>query len=99
MNQISVFDSPKPAFTPEEAQRLLHGDYGIAGSLKELVSERDQNFLVDGASGKFVLKIANAVEDEAFLALQNAATDLLACGEPWQHPDHEIQAPAKENPK
>ena len=82
MNQISVFESPKPAFTPEEAQRLLQRDYGIAGSLKELVSERDQNFLVDGASGKFVLKIANAVEDEAFLALQNAAMKHVAAADP-----------------
>lgn len=82
MNQISVFDSPKPAFTPDEAQRLLQRDYGIAGSLKELVSERDQNFLVDGASGKFVLKIANAVEDEAFLALQNAAMKHVAQADP-----------------
>lgn len=82
MNQISVFDSPKPAFTPDEAQRLLQRDYDIAGSLKELVSERDQNFLVDGASGKFVLKIANAVEDEGFLALQNAAMKHVAQADP-----------------
>ena len=56
MNQISVFDSPKPAFTPEQVQHLLKHDYGIEGNLKELVSERDQNFLVDGSSGKVVLK-------------------------------------------
>ena len=82
MNQISVFDSPKPAFSAEEAQRLLARDYAVEGRLRELVSERDQNFLVESASGTFVLKIANAVEDEAFLALQNAALKHVALADP-----------------
>ena len=82
MNQISVFDSPKPAFTVEEAQRLLARDYGVEGTLKELVSERDQNFLVDAPSGEFVLKIANAVEDQGFLALQNAVMKHVALTDP-----------------
>ena len=82
MNQISVFDSPKPSFTHEEAQRLLARDYGIEGQLKELVSERDQNFLVDAPSGSFVLKIANAAEDRAFLDLQNAAMKHVALTDP-----------------
>ncbi|MCA3561907.1 MAG: aminotransferase class III-fold pyridoxal phosphate-dependent enzyme [Aestuariivirga sp.] len=82
MNQISVFDSPKPAFSPEEARHLLARDYGIDGTLKDLVSERDQNFLVDSPAGKFVLKIANALEDHAFLALQNAAMKHVAQADP-----------------
>ena len=82
MNQISVFDSPKPAFTAEEAQHLLSRDYGVEGKLKELVSERDQNFLVGSPSGKFVLKIANALEDPAFLALQNAVMKHVAAADP-----------------
>ncbi|WP_421693731.1 aminotransferase class III-fold pyridoxal phosphate-dependent enzyme [Aestuariivirga sp.] len=82
MNQISVFDSPKPAFTAAEAQALLKRDYGIDGSLRELVSERDQNFLVDGPDGRFVLKIANAVEDRNFLSLQNAALKHVAQADP-----------------
>ena len=82
MNQISVFDSPKPSFTHAEAQRLLARDFGIEGQLKELVSERDQNFLVDAPSGRFVLKIANAAEDRAFLDLQNAAMKHVAMTDP-----------------
>ena len=82
MNQTSVFDAPKPAFTAEEAQRLLARDYGVDGKLKELVSERDQNFLVDSAAGRFVLKIANAVEDPDFLALQNAVMKHVALADP-----------------
>ena len=82
MNQTSVFESPKPAFTAEEARRLLARDYGVDGKLRELVSERDQNFRVDSPSGKFVLKIANAVEDTEFLALQNAAMKHVALADP-----------------
>ena len=82
MNQISVFDSPKPAFNPTDAQRLLVRDYGVEGTLKELVSERDQNFLVESPSGTFVLKIANAVEDLGFLTLQNAAMKHVALADP-----------------
>jgi 4-aminobutyrate aminotransferase-like enzyme/Ser/Thr protein kinase RdoA (MazF antagonist)/murein DD-endopeptidase MepM/ murein hydrolase activator NlpD len=82
VNQISVFDSPKPAFNPNDAQRLLERDYGVEGTLKELVSERDQNFLVETPSGKFVLKIANTVEDQGFLALQNAVMKHVALADP-----------------
>ncbi len=82
VNQISVFDSPKPSFTAAEAERLLARDYGIEGRLRELVSERDQNFLVESPAGAFVLKIANAAEDEAFLALQNAAMKHVALADP-----------------
>jgi 4-aminobutyrate aminotransferase-like enzyme/Ser/Thr protein kinase RdoA (MazF antagonist) len=82
VNEISVFDSPKPAFSREDAQRLLARDYGIEGSLRDLVSERDQNFLVDSAAGKFVLKIGNVVEDPGFLALQHAAMKHVALTDP-----------------
>ena len=82
MNQMSVFDSPKPAFTTEEARRLLASDYGIDGTLRELVSERDQNFLVEAAGQRYVLKIANAAESDSFLALQNAVMKHVALADP-----------------
>ncbi len=82
MNQMSVFDSPKPALTADAAAELLRRDYGIGGRLKELVSERDQNFLVEAETGHFVLKIANAAEDRGFLALQNAVLDHVAMADP-----------------
>lgn len=69
---MSVFDHPKPGFSPPLVAELLQRDFGISGTLKELVSERDQNFLVESGSGTFVLKIANAREDQGFLDLQNA---------------------------
>ena len=82
MNEISVFDHPKPDFTAEQATAFLLRDFGVSGTFKELVSERDQNFLIDTERGAFVLKIANAMEDRNFLALQNAAMKHIAAVDP-----------------
>jgi 4-aminobutyrate aminotransferase-like enzyme/Ser/Thr protein kinase RdoA (MazF antagonist) len=72
MNDISVFDHPKPNLAENTVCELLLRDYGIVGTLKELVSERDQNFLVTTADAQYVLKIANVAEERHFLELQNA---------------------------
>ena len=72
-------------FGAAEAASLLLRDYGLSGRLKPLVSERDQNFLVEGpagAAGAYVLKISNLAEDPAFLDLQNAVLDHLAKTDP-----------------
>ena len=97
VNQISVFESPKPAFTMQEARRLLARDYGMEGTLKELVSERDQNFLVELDTGKYVLKIANAVEDREFLALQNAVMKHVARVDPGLGLQRVISSSARED--
>lgn len=52
----------------------------------------------------FLYRLAKWVHEgmspiDAFSPMHNAATDLFACGEPWQHPDFEIKPPAKEEPK
>ena len=82
MNEISVFESPKPRLSAQTAAQHLARDYGIAGKLKELVSERDQNFLVESDQGSFVLKIANAKEDPNFLNLQNLVLQHIAMVDP-----------------
>jgi len=82
VNEMSVFDSPKPAFSAGAATANLRRDYGIDGTLQELVSERDQNFRVTAAGGEYVLKIANVAEDENFLALQNSVLRHVAVSDP-----------------
>lgn len=68
-----------PAFDVESASEIAGECYGLRVSARELPSERDQNFLLTDASGeKFVLKIANALEERALLAAQNAVLDHLA---------------------
>lgn len=61
-----------PQFGAGAALSLAEKLYGIRGTVTPLPSERDQNLLLVCESGeKFVLKIANALEDRALLEAQN----------------------------
>jgi 4-aminobutyrate aminotransferase-like enzyme/Ser/Thr protein kinase RdoA (MazF antagonist) len=82
MKEVSVFNHPVPHLTDSEAGMLLERDYGLAGALAPLDSERDQNVLVEAAGRRYVLKIANAAEDRGFLALQSAVLEHLAAVAP-----------------
>ena len=64
-------------FGAAEAERLA-ARFGIRGRARELTSERDQNFLIEGDGGRIVLKIANAGEAPAFLEAQHAVLRHLA---------------------
>jgi len=62
-----------PEFDIEATETIAHDLFGMRASAQQLPSERDQNFLLTDASGeKFVLKIANAREERAFLEAQNS---------------------------
>ena len=62
-----------PRFEVEAAAEIAAEFFGIRAIAQPLPSERDQNFLLtDSAGGKFVLKIANALESREFLEAQNA---------------------------
>jgi len=75
---MQVTNTPPPALATEDVQHLLLADYGIEGTLRPLVSERDQNFRVDAAGGRrFVAKIANASEAEAVTEFQVLALQHL----------------------
>jgi Ser/Thr protein kinase RdoA (MazF antagonist) len=74
-----------PQFDLETAREIAVSEYDIHADATPLPSERDQNFLLTTDSGeKFVLKIANALEDRTQLeaqeqALQHLATKLSFC--------------------
>ena len=71
-----------PAFTLEQARRLANELYGLDGKVETLPSERDQNFLVLCYSGeRFVLKIANAIEEYPILEAQNQVMEHVASHE------------------
>lgn len=78
---LNVIKSLPPQFSAAEASRIAEEHYGFAATAQALISERDQNFLLqapDGAS--WVLKIANVAEDPQFTdcqikALQHIATN------------------------
>jgi Ser/Thr protein kinase RdoA (MazF antagonist) len=63
-----------PRLTQAEALAAASEQYGLAGAMSALPSERDQNFLIaDARRGKFVLKIANSSDALALLDCQNQA--------------------------
>lgn len=70
-----------PVFETESAVAIAERRFGLRAtppSVRVLPSERDQNFLMtDDAGGKFVLKIANALESLPLLEAQNAVLHRL----------------------
>jgi len=68
-----------PGLDENAAMRLARDLYGVRATATPLPSERDQNYLLEtGAGERFVLKIANALEDRALLEAQNQAMAHLA---------------------
>ena len=82
MGERSVFEHPKPRLAVAEIATLLRRDYGTEGPMTSLVSERDQNMLVDAPGRLCVLKIANTAEDRGTLELQNAMLEHIAATSP-----------------
>lgn len=70
-----------PQFDRNQAARLAAELYGLEGSLRLLQGERDLNFLVDSAAGRFVFKIANAQESPAMLECQHEVFARLAAAD------------------
>lgn len=63
MDAIAAISTVQPALTEQEALQVLATNFNLPGSLKPLLSERDQNFRVTTADGRaFVFKIANSAE-------------------------------------
>lgn len=89
---MSVFETLPPALTVSEIEALVFKAYGIKGRARLLNSERDQNAKVDADGASYVLKIANADEDPAQIALQNATLQHLA-GQGAQGVPHLIATP------
>lgn len=69
---------PCPAVSTEQALELLARHYGLGGTLKELGSQQDRNFLVDTGEQRFVLKICHGDYSTLELDAQHAALGHLA---------------------
>ena len=69
----------RPRVDEARAVELAREHFGVEAAARELPSERDRNFRLTEESGeRFVLKIANAREDRAFLELENLALARVA---------------------
>jgi len=61
---LAVIAEEQPEVGEERVRQAVREQYGLEASLRPLVSERDQNFLLETAAGpRYVLKIANTAED------------------------------------
>jgi 4-aminobutyrate aminotransferase-like enzyme/Ser/Thr protein kinase RdoA (MazF antagonist) len=74
---MSLLDQA-PRLGRADAVAIARDLYGLDADALPLPSERDQNFLLTTATGRFVLKLANASELPAILEAQNAALTHLA---------------------
>ena len=69
----SVFTTPPPSFSNDEALNLLKDKFYISGVLERLPSDRDQVFHVRGDANNYILKIYNPAEKASVIELQDAA--------------------------
>lgn len=67
-----------PEFDSAEVAEIARRLFALEGPMKQLHGERDLNFLIDDARGKFVFKIANAQESPAMLECQHQVFQTLA---------------------
>src|SRR4051794_36077010 len=75
---MTVLEAPPPRFTAAEVAGIAAQVFGAGGPARDLGSERDQTFLVEGG----VLKISNSGEDAAALDLEAAAIFHIARADP-----------------
>jgi len=79
---MEVFESKPPSYSLEILSKIAADFFFKSGTIKPLVSERDQNALVITDDGDYVLKIANSAEDPEFLEFQNAVLNNIATLDP-----------------
>lgn len=64
LDPLAVIETDTPCFSKAEAIAIVADSYGLDVSVKQLISERDQNFHLRQPDGpEYVLKIANTMED------------------------------------
>jgi len=79
LTKTSLLLEYAPRFSPDGAASLAEEFYGIRATASQLPSERDQNFLLVAETGeRFVLKIANGLEDRSLILAQNAVMNYLS---------------------
>ena len=63
----------QPDFSTTDAERIARDHYGVDGRATPLTSERDQNFLIEAADVRIVLKITNRGESQDLITAQQDA--------------------------
>jgi len=83
LKQDELLKTPAPNFSLEDVRALANQLFGLTGSLKQLGSERDQNFHIVTESGnQYVIKIANSAEDTSIIDMQLKALEHISKVDP-----------------
>ncbi len=83
MSTAHVLDAAPPDLTPQDAERIARDSFGVSGSARLLVSERDQNFALSADDGSaWVLKVSNRAEDPAVVNMEVTAVQHVATVDP-----------------
>src|SRR4051794_37622964 len=86
-NPFATLEHRRPDVDFAEAARLARTVFGLEGTVRELGSHQDRNFLVDAADGRFVLKVARHGISRRELEAENAAMARVAeAGLPFATP-------------
>ena len=81
MNDVLATDPP--TLSVDDAREVARATFGVVGTSRPLVSERDQNFAIAGEDGtQWVLKVSNAAEDPGVVEMEVAAVERIAAIDP-----------------
>ncbi|HVY85458.1 MAG TPA: phosphotransferase [Caulobacterales bacterium] len=78
----TLLETATPCWSADDAEAVALARFGVSGAARLLTSERDQNFHIVSDDGEFVLKVANAAENQAVLAFQNDVLEHVAAVNP-----------------
>jgi 4-aminobutyrate aminotransferase-like enzyme/Ser/Thr protein kinase RdoA (MazF antagonist) len=80
MKTAGVLHADPPSLDAAHATEVAASSFGVAAvSVRPLVSERDQNFLLEEADGaRWVLKVSNAAEDPSVVEMEVGAVEHVA---------------------
>jgi 4-aminobutyrate aminotransferase-like enzyme/Ser/Thr protein kinase RdoA (MazF antagonist) len=83
MTASDVLHAEPPRLTVAHAEELSRTIFGVQGTARPLVSERDQNFAIDAHDGQgWVLKVSNPAEDPEVVEMEVAAVERIAALDP-----------------
>ncbi|HEX5261381.1 MAG TPA: aminotransferase class III-fold pyridoxal phosphate-dependent enzyme [Gaiellales bacterium] len=93
MTALGVLEASPPRFSPAEIAAIAADLFGVRGDARDLGSERDQTFLVEGEDGSGVLKVSNLAEDPLVLDFETAALEHIARADPELPVARQLAAP------
>ena len=73
----SVFSVPPPSFSLDDISHILRTEYSMEANVRELYSDRDQNFHVSNGEDDLILKVSNPAEERSVLDMQELAYEYI----------------------